>query len=534
MSTGSNRVLAGTSRLAWLAARRDRIWLPAWVLILSFLPASVAQSFAGLYGTEAARRELVSTIGSNPGLVAILGPIHGSSIGAITTWRVGTIGALLVALMAVLTVIRHTRDDEETGRRELLGSTVVGRHAPLAAALLVTTAAGMAIGGLVVVGLLAVGQPAGGSIAFGLGWWLSAVAFAGVGAVAAQLTESSGAARGIAVAAVGLVFMLRLAGDGAGGGAGWLSWLSPIGWFTNVRAFAGERWWVLLLLVGLGLAGTAVAVGLSARRDVGAGVIRPGVGPASAGRWLGSPVGLAWRLQRPALIGWSAGLGLAAAVYGGLADSFGQLVDENPQLAEVFERLGGQRVLLDIYFDVSLGVLALLVAAFAVRSVLRLRAEEESLRADCLLATATPRLSWAGSHLLFALLAPAGLLALAGLVSGVAYGLVVGDVGGEPGRLMRAALLYVPAVWVTAGVAAALFGLVPRMTGAAWAVLVGFVLLGQLGQALQLPQWALDLSPFTHVPPVPEVAATPLVWSAAVAAGLIAAGLAGFARRDLT
>jgi hypothetical protein len=33
----------------------------------------------------------------------------------------------MVGLISLLTVIRHTRVEEETGRRELLGSAVVGR-----------------------------------------------------------------------------------------------------------------------------------------------------------------------------------------------------------------------------------------------------------------------------------------------------------------------------------------------------------------------------------------------------------------------
>lgn len=32
------------------------------------------------------------------------------------------------------------------------------------------------------------------------------------------------------------------------------TWLSPVGWAENMRVLAGERWWVLLLLGGLGLA----------------------------------------------------------------------------------------------------------------------------------------------------------------------------------------------------------------------------------------------------------------------------------------
>ncbi|MFD0746328.1 hypothetical protein ACFQ1L_34155 [Phytohabitans flavus] len=41
-----------------------------------------------------------------------------------------------VAIAALLTVVRHTRAEEEMGRRELIGSTVVGRHAALGGAFL--------------------------------------------------------------------------------------------------------------------------------------------------------------------------------------------------------------------------------------------------------------------------------------------------------------------------------------------------------------------------------------------------------------
>jgi putative exporter of polyketide antibiotics len=52
---------------------------------------------------------------------------------------------------------------------------------------------------------------------------------------------------------------------------------------------------------------------------------------------------------------------------------------------------------------------------------------------------------------------------------------------------------------------------------------------------VQLDQRLLDLSPFTHVPKAPgaAVAAAPLVWLAAVAVALAAAGLVGLRRRDM-
>jgi ABC-2 type transport system permease protein len=527
--------LTGTTQLLKLMVRLDRIRLTVWILLLGLVPVAVASSFLALYDTEAARQGLAATVASSPGLVALLGPIHGTSVGALTSWRIGTIGAVLVALMAVFTVIRHTRLEEETGRRELVGSTVLGRHAPLLASSVLVAVSGVLIGVLLTLGLLSLGEDGRGAVAFGLGWTLVAVAFAAVGALAAQLTESSGGARGLAGGVVGILFALRMAGDGGEGmGIGWLSWLSPIGWVTKLEPFGDERWWVLSLFAGLTIVFGSVAFAISARRDVGAGVFPARGGPADASPSLSSARGLAWRLQKGPLVGWIVSVGLFATVWGGLGDTIGQLFDDSPQLAAIFEAFGGQGALTDMFFAAAMGIVALIVTAYAIDTALTLRAEEDGLRAEPVLATATSRLGWAGGHLLFAALGPVVIMAVAGAVAGFTYGLIVGAIPGQVASLVGTALLQVPAIWVGGGVAVALYGIVPRLATLSWGVLVAFLLLGQLGQILQLPQWSLNLSPFTHVPVPPEpVSAVPLVILTLIAAGLFGAGLIGLQRRDM-
>ncbi|HEX5695778.1 MAG TPA: ABC transporter permease, partial [Acidimicrobiia bacterium] len=211
------------------------------------------------------------------------------------------------------------------------------------------------------------------------------------------------------------------------------------------------------------------------------------------------------------------------------------MLDGNPQLAEIFEQLGGEQGLTDTFFSAVVGIIAIISSAYAIRAVLRLRVEEEGLRADPVLATATPRGRWAGSHLVFGVLGPVLILAVAGTTAGATYGLIVGDVGGQVPRVLGAAMVQLPAVWVLTGTAMALYGLAPRRTGLSWAVLVGCLILGQLGQILQFPQWSLNLSPFTHVPmfPAESLEAVPMVVLLAVSAALVGAGLAGFRRRDI-
>jgi ABC-2 type transport system permease protein len=528
--------LAGTGGLVRLILRRDRFLLPLWVVVLAVQPVQTAAALDQFYATPAALRDLYGTIAGNPGLLAMLGPVFDATLGALTAWRAGLI-LNVVGLASLLTVIRHTRADEEAGRRELLGATVVGRNAPLAAVLLVVLAADLVLGALLAAGMVGLGLPVTGSVAYGLSVAAAGWVFAAVGAVAAQLTEGAGGARGLGLGALGLAYLLRAAGDtgGSGSGLGWLSWLSPIGWAQQTRPYAGERWWVFALPVVLVVVLAAAAFALLARRDVGAGVLAARLGPATAAPSLASPLALAWRLHRGPLLGWTAGLAVMGAVIGSVADSVNDMAGESAQLKDLLERLGGEKVLSDAYIAGTMVIFALAAAGYAIQATLRLRAEEEGLRAEPVLATAVGRRQWASSHLLFGLLGPAVALVAAGLAEGLAYGLVGGDVGRELPRVLAGALVQLPAVLVLSGIAMALFGLAPRLAQVSWAALAVSAFLVLVGPLLQLSQWLLDLSPFSHIPKLPgaQVVAAPLAWLLAAAVVLVAAGLAGFRRRDL-
>jgi ABC-2 type transport system permease protein len=525
------RATAGTGPLLRLALRLDRVRLSVWVLLIAVLPAGTAAQYMKLYPTQEAI-QAVSGVVSNPSLVALSGPLFGVSLGGLTAWKIGATELILTALMSVFTVIRHTRTEEEAGRLELVGSTVVGRYAPLTAALLATGLANAAIVVLVALGLIATGLPVVGSVALGLSIGLAGMMFAAIAAAAAQVTEGARSATGIAAAVLGASYLLRAVGDT---GPTWLSWLSPIGWSIHMRPFAGEQWWLAGPAIAVIVVFFSLAYALVARRDLGAGLLRQRPAAASAAPSLRSPLALAWRLHRGLLIGWLIALASTGAVMGGAAHGIFSGLVVNQQVTDLLARMGGRKGLVDAYLAAVFGITGLVVAAYTVQATLRLRAEETSGRVEPLLATRVGRIRWAASHLAFAVFGTALLLAVAGLGAGLAYGSQIGDVGGQVPRLVGAAMVQLPATLVLAGLGTALFGLTPRLAGLAWAGLIACVILLELGAVLGLSQWIVNASPFAHVPKLPGSAltATPLIWLVVVAAALGAAGLAGFRRRDI-
>ena len=527
--------LAGTWHLTRLALRRDRVILPIWIVLLSVVPASTVNTFTQFYPTVADRLALQAGANANPSYALLYGPPFDlTTAGGFIAWRMCGFLALLTGLMVVFTVTRHTRAEEDTGRAELLASAVVGRYAALTASLLVAGGASVLTGLVQAVTLVGAGLPVAGSFALGAAEALVGLVFTAVAAVAVQLAEYSRTANGIGTAVVGAAFLLRGAGDSTVD-ARWLSWLSPIGWVQQVRAFAGERWWVLLLPLVFALVVGAAGYWLLPRRDVGVGILPPRPGPARAAASLRSPLALAWRLHRGPLLGWTIGTAVVGAVFGSIASGIGDLVGSSPQAQQIFERLGGSHALTQAFLAAMAGMFAMVASLYGVQAVLRMRGEETAIRLEPVLATSVGRLRWAGSHLVFAFFGTAVLLLSGGVFMGLANGLRTGDVGGSLADTLTGMAVQLPAAWVVVALAVTIFGLLPGFSAAAWAVGALALLLSLFGPIVNLPQVVLDVSPFQHPPKLPgqEFTATPLGWLVAVALVALVAGLAGWKRRDV-
>ena len=315
-----------------------------------------------------------------------------------------------------------------------------------------------------------------------------------------------------------------------------LQWASPLDWPALSRPYADERWLVLLLPAALTAALVALAFVLEGRRDHGAGLRPATLGPADASRSLRDAPSLTWRLDRTTVVSWSIGLAIFAYGMGTLASSLSTLLADNPVLAERFRRMGaGAQDLQDAFYVAMIGILVPIVALLALQLFGVLRREEERGHAELLLSTAVSRPQLLVSHVAAAVLVPT--LVLVGLGFFMALPQVVaGDGLGLAVTLAGAGLAQLPGVLLVLGLAVALHGWLPRLGLVPWLVVGWSLAMSWLGEVMGLPEALVRATPFAPLPrlPVEQLAWTPIVVSLLVALALMAVGLVGYRRRDLS
>lgn len=526
--------LTGCVALLRFALRRDRFRLPLWILGIWLVVVSTAVSFPAIYRTPEDRAGALLTL-DNPGTAALIGAVYGDgdyTYGMMTGHNLLVLVSVVAGLMSIFTLVRHTRAEEEAGRTEVLRSMVVGRHAHAVSALILVVGANVVLALVLAVGLAGPGIETitwEGSLLFGAGVASVGLVFAGVAGVTAQLTENARTASSSAGLVLILAYLVRAIGDVSNPA---LSWFSPIGWVQATEVYDADNWAPLGIELLAAVVLVAVAVPLSTRRDIGAGVLGTRPGPARAGALLRGPFGLAWRLSRGMIIGWTFGLFAFGLVYGPVLSEASTYLDELPAMGEFLPNAEASGA--ELFGAAIIAVAAILCVIPALQVVLRLRSEENSTRAGALLSTPLSRGRWMGASLLLGFLTAVVTLAIMGLGIGLGAGWSMDDAGWV-GTSVLAAVSYLPAVAVVLGFGALLVGWLPRAAGWSWA-LVGFAtVIMYLGGILSLPQTIIDLSPFSHIPqqPAVEFDAVPLAWLTLVAVVLTAAGLVGMRRRDL-
>jgi ABC-2 type transport system permease protein len=517
------------------AVRSAAVWGALFGLLVMNEALGYHTNFPTLASREAAR-----IAGSNHGLTAVIGPArHVDTIGGWMAWR--TFGLLIIvgAIWGLLAATRLLRREEDAGRWELfLAGRTSRRHATAQAI------AGLAAGWLVLWTLTAAFTVASGSrpkvdlsvsasLFYATGVTASAAMFLAIGALTSQLGSTRRQANGLAAAAFGVSYLIRMVAD-SGTGLAWMRWASPLGWVENLRPFTGSQPLALLPIFGLVAAAAGAAIVLAGRRDVGAGVLarRDVVKPNT--RLLGGPVVVAVRLERWVALAWILGLAGLALIFGVTAVSVGNASGGAMAVEQAVGRLGGQATGVTAWIGYEFLYIASLVAFAAAGQISAVRNEEADGYLDNLLARRVSRASWLAGRLGFAVV----FVVIAGLATGIGgwIGLATGNSDIGIGTMVQAGLNVVAPALLVLGVGTLLYGLIPRL---AMPILYGVVLWSFLieivGSSITTNHWLLDTALLSHIGPVPATSVnwTPIAWLTGLGVIAALAGLAAFDRRDL-
>jgi ABC-2 type transport system permease protein len=503
----------GVPSLLRLALHRDRVRLSVWVAVLTLMIVYAPNAVKLAYPEEAQRLARVNLLKTPAGMM-LGGPMFGGNetdLGAMMANELMLTLIIATSILSILTVIRHTRAEEESGAAELVLSSVVGRYARTYAALILVGGVNALLAVTMTLAMSATGFVFLDTAAMCLGITGVAMVFGGVAAVSAQLWRQARTATGAAMATLALAALVRGIGDVINNSGSALSWFSPIAWAQQMRPFVDLRWWPFALLVVLTVGLMALAAGLESRRQYDDGNI-PSSGERPNARPITGVFGLHLTLQRGQTIGWTVGLFLGGLAFGSMTKSLLDAAKDNPLLARVLTAQGNDGV-----YTTMTQFLAAAATAYVVGAVLRVYSDEESGLGEAVLARAVSRWRWLLTAVASALVGSTVLMFFAGLGNGLGAGITLR----EPqtiARLTLAGLAYVPAMAVLAGVAA--LAVAVRHAWVGWLAVTFVVTSLYLGALLRLPRWLLDLSPVgrTTVPTdFPAIALTVMV---AVAAAL--------------
>ena len=256
--------------------------------------------------TQAQFDAAAQAMSGNAAYVAMAGPARAlDTTGGQTAWQSSAFGAVLVGLMSMALIGRHTRAEEESGRDELVRASAVGRSSTTVAAAVLALLANLVIG--LAVGALARGVRSGRPGLHG------------------ARPRARPSAAGCSPAPRWWPSSWPRASAAPGASPGWSSppptccgrWgTSATGWPAGSRRSAGTRRCTRSRDCGGGRrcscwprarspSGPPSCCSAGGTSRVGVLATRPG--PARAPASLRSSFGLAWRLQRPHAGGLGAG-----------------------------------------------------------------------------------------------------------------------------------------------------------------------------------------------------------------------------------
>ncbi len=526
MSTISTTGVGTNLRVQWRTGWKG---VAAWVIGLAAVVLLTATSITDLYDTPAKLRSYADS-SATPAIRMLNGDVAGlGTLGGTLANELGFVFGFGLPVMAIALTVRGTRREEEAGRLELLLASRMGRQAPLVAAIIMALVAFVALGGLTAAIFVASGTETTGALVYGAAILALGAVFVGVTAVLAQAFSHSRSVWGAGLAIMLAAYIVR--GAGAVDGT-WLVWLSPHGWYDEVAAFGEAQVLPFAISAVVALLLVAVALLLSTRRDVGASLVAPSTGPGRATPALVHPFGLAVRDRRGGILGWALLVAVLLGTYGALTQTVIDAVKGNPDLAAFLA--AGEEGIVKSMSAMFVLLLSMFISGYVLQSLGSLRGEETSGRLELQLSAPRSRIAWLLPHLVVVAVGTLVVAAIGGLALALSTSAALDDASWV-GTLLRATAAHLPVALLLGGLSVALFGWLPRLQPAVWAVFAVAAVIGYMGPGLDLPDALVEWSPFGLVGNVPaeDVDVTGALVAGIGGLVLVGLGLLGLTRRDL-
>ncbi|WP_440895629.1 ABC transporter permease [Amphibacillus sp. Q70] len=529
----SHKHFAGTKILFYLYLRRDRFFLPLWILLPLFLLIGHAFSFLSL----TSGREINAVINelNQDGLVsAVHGPIMSMDMVGATLWRAINPVTLLIGVCVILTVIRHTRTDEETGRTEFISSLVVGKYANLTATSCVVCLGTFLASVLMSMTMLVLGGSIKEIIIFGATLFLAGMFFTGIGLLACQLRNSSSAARNIGIIVLGLSLVINILNN-FGGSDLFLKWLSPISWTRVTSPFADENVLGLVPLLVIALFPIILAYFFSTKRDIGGAILELQAGPTEAAPFFKNPLALAWKIHQGMFIGWLVAVTLYIATFAAVSPTI------SGEISSLFTEITGDNWMEGmpiglLFVSIGIYIMALFIGLYALLALNGLKKEEMDGRNEIILDKKINRKSYMFSFIFIALCGSALLLVLMGLIGAAIYSVVSGSWGSESWQILIMSISKIPAVWTLIGFFSLLYGFFPKVTALSWGIWALFSLLEVSWESGLINWTVMQLSPFAfshYTIQVENLPIAALIINLIFAVALIFFGILGYQKREI-
>jgi ABC-2 type transport system permease protein len=495
----------------------------AFAYLFAIYAYTQPSGYRSAYPKLSDRLAFAHSFAANKGLWLLYGQPHDvSAVSGYTAWRVGGVLAIAAAIYGLLAAIRLTRAEEDSGRLELVLAGAVTRRTVNLAALAALTSGALILWGAELTGSLVAGLPLVGSGYLALATASIVPVCASLATLAGEFAPTRRSALELAGSAIALLFVLRVTADTVSG-LSWLHWATPLGWAEQLRPFAGPQPLAFLLPASATLLLLTLAARISARRDLGTGLLPTRDIAAQA---LRSQIGV--------LLAWSGSVTALSFILGAVAKSISP-ADVSKSVQKEIGKLGSGAITTPTGYLAFIFIFVVLaVCVFVCAQIGAARREAADQRLETLLAMPVSRRRWLAGRAALAIVAAAALSLLAGVLAWA--GASTGGAQVSLPTMLQAGANALPIATLFLGLAILAYAITPRSSGAIIYALLAISFFWKLvGSLLAVPRWLVDLTPFAHVAPVPTQPFRTLAAVTMIALGAVTtlAATELFRRRDL-